>query len=281
MTKKELKKKNSIRTINKNVTKNSRKVIQKKTKTTKKHEEAKKKNSIAGLKHYTKRIYKEKRTINKNVTKNSRKVIQKKTKTTKKNKHEEAKLNEINAKISINLQIKKNKEIEKDAKNALKLQIKGIKRNEKLTRKDAEKALKLQRKENKKDKNNAEKAFKLRMKENKRDNKVNNLIVNDVEILAKKADNREIEIFLNEIVENNIKDISKKLKSIKIDDDKIVDYLNSVCTHSGECLAFGREHVKIKKLFNDFVDFLHLTHVTNHNTYYYRNYTTLRPHVFE
>ena len=39
--------------------------------------------------------------------------------------------------------------------------------------------------------------------------------------------------------------------------------MNSICTHSGDCLALGRENVKIKKLFSNFVDFRNLTHVTN------------------
>ena len=36
----------------------------------------------------------------------------------------------------------------------------------------------------------------------------------------------------------------------------------TICRDSVQCLAFGRENDKIKKMFSDFVDFRHLTHVT-------------------
>lgn len=61
----------------------------------------------------------------------------------------------------------------------------------------------------------------------------------------------------------NIKTKQAKLNNIKsiVFDKKIVKYLNSICTDSGECLAFGRESAEIRNIFDDFIDFKHLKKV--------------------
>lgn len=61
----------------------------------------------------------------------------------------------------------------------------------------------------------------------------------------------------------NVKRKQEKLKNIKsiVFDKRSVKYLNTVCSDSGECLAFGRESAEIRHLFNDFIDFRHLKNV--------------------
>ena len=42
---------------------------------------------------------------------------------------------------------------------------------------------------------------------------------------------------------------------------QIVRYLNTICSDSGECLAFGCEQKETKKVFADFIDLRHLKSV--------------------
>ena len=55
---------------------------------------------------------------------------------------------------------------------------------------------------------------------------------------------------------NDIKidDVNKMLQPVfkKLDEKQTSAYLNSICSDSGECVAFGLESDKIKKLFNNF-----------------------------
>ena len=69
------------------------------------------------------------------------------------------------------------------------------------------------------------------------------------EILFKKLNSKQ-----------NVKTKQEKLKNIKsiVFDKRRVKYLNTICSDSGECLAFGRESAEIRKVFTDFIDFRHL-----------------------
>jgi hypothetical protein len=67
-------------------------------------------------------------------------------------------------------------------------------------------------------------------------------------------------LFEKLINKQNVKKKQEKLKNIKniVFDKRTVKYLNTMCSDSGECLAFGRERFEIKKVFDDFIDFRHL-----------------------
>ena len=83
----------------------------------------------------------------------------------------------------------------------------------------------------------------------------------------KSADNLDS---IRKVIKKSIKTIEKdsfrnlrtkelKLKDPSFENQTIKQYLNIICSHSGDCLAFGRETEKISKLFDGFVDFRHLT----------------------
>jgi hypothetical protein len=73
-------------------------------------------------------------------------------------------------------------------------------------------------------------------------------------------DNKLFEILTTK---QNVKNKQEKLKNIKsiVFDKRIVKYLNTICSDSGECLAFGRESFEIRNIFDDFIDFRHLKKV--------------------
>ncbi len=70
-------------------------------------------------------------------------------------------------------------------------------------------------------------------------------------------------LFDSLIQKQNVRTKQLKLNSIKstVFDKQTIMYLNSVCSDSGECLAYGREQSVIKKVFSDFIDFRHLKKV--------------------
>ncbi len=69
------------------------------------------------------------------------------------------------------------------------------------------------------------------------------------------------EMLFEELVsKQNVKKKQGRLKDIKsiVFDKRRVKYLNTICSDSGECLAFGRESAEIRQVFTDFIDFRHL-----------------------
>ena len=185
-----------------------------------------------------------------------------------------------------------------DKNKTMKNIMKDNEKNGKLLRKNAEIAFKLQMKASEKEekdmRKNAEKAFKLQMKNEKKKEKkvvVPNLVSeerdeekiekkNELQMKKTTIDDSVVMDYLQRIVNENKKNdkklfeglekkknITKKKKELKnigkVFDKQVVNYLNTVCTDSGECLAFGRENANIKKIFSDFVDFRHLKKVSN------------------
>ena len=162
--------------------------------------------------------------------------------------------------------------------------------------KTMKKTLKDEAKKNKMIKKNAEVAFKLQLKESEKEDK---LIIKKAEIafnLKLEKDERKdveskikrttidelvVENYLKRIVvennkndktlfdslceKQNVRNKQNELKNMKdkVFDKQIVNYLNTICTDSGECLAFGRENVNIRKIFSDFIDFKYLSKVLN------------------
>jgi hypothetical protein len=76
-------------------------------------------------------------------------------------------------------------------------------------------------------------------------------------------ENNDHKLFEKLTSEQNVKKKQEKLKNIKnvVFDKRIVKYLNTLCSDSGECLAFGRESFEIRNIFDDFIDFRHLKKV--------------------
>lgn len=98
--------------------------------------------------------------------------------------------------------------------------------------------------------------------------------------MKKEHNNESMELFLNKIVIENKKEDKKlfrnltersnvhlkrnELLSIRetVFDKQIVNYLNSVCIDSNDCLIFGHEKNVIKKMFSDFANFKNLKGVS-------------------
>ena len=76
-------------------------------------------------------------------------------------------------------------------------------------------------------------------------------------------ENNDHKLFEKLTSKQNVKKKQYKLKNIKnvVFDKKTVKYLNTICSDSGECLAFGRESFEIRKVFDHFIDFRHLKKV--------------------
>ena len=73
-----------------------------------------------------------------------------------------------------------------------------------------------------------------------------------------------MELFFQRIIEENkMKDrnLFDKLTQTRNTTMKTIEFLNTICTDSGECLIIGRENNFIKKLFSGFSDFKYLTNV--------------------
>ena len=160
---------------------------------------------------------------------------------------------------------------------------KTMKDNEKKTKKNAENESKRELKEEKKKQKNAEIALKQQLKNEKKGKKVEENVEekNELQLKNKTGDKSIVMVYLQRIIiENNINEKKlfeglkekrnvqhkkNELKNIKenVFDKQLVNYLNTICADSGECLAFGRENANIKKIFSGFVDFRHLSKVTN------------------
>ena len=169
---------------------------------------------------------------------------------------------------------KKDEKIKKNAEIALKLQQKENEKEEKMIKKNAEIAFKLQQREHENEKkmikNNAKRALNLRKttnltrKNNAKQELDDGLIDLEIEehlnriILLNKRDDEKL--FMNLAKKNNVLTKQNGLKSMKqtMFAKQVNNYLTTVCSDSGECLAFGRENVEIKKMFSDFIDFRHL-----------------------
>jgi uncharacterized protein YjbI with pentapeptide repeats len=80
-----------------------------------------------------------------------------------------------------------------------------------------------------------------------------------VDYIKNKDKDVEEGIFKNLIGNFNTK--KNALKHQGIDSHINRQYLNMICSNSGECLVFGRESEKIKNLFNNFIDFSYLKSV--------------------
>lgn len=167
---------------------------------------------------------------------------------------------------------KKGKLLRKNAEIAFKLQMKASEKEEKQMRKNAEIAFKLQMK-NEKKKEKREVMPKLVMDEKdetKIELQMNKTTIDDsvvmdyLQRIVNENKKNDKKLFEGLEKKKNITKKKKELKNIgKVFDKQVVNYLNTVCTDSGECLAFGRESENIKKIFSGFVDFRHLTKVLN------------------
>ena len=163
------------------------------------------------------------------------------------------------------------RKVKKDFNEKSKTMKKMLKDEEK-KRKKTEVALKNQIKENEKDgkkvKKSTEIASKLQLK--KKEPRMNKTHIDDsivkeyLQRIVIENKLKEKEIFEKLKEKKNVHNKKNELKNIKetVFDKQVVNYLNTVCTDSGECLAFGRENDNIKKTFSDFSDFQHLSKVS-------------------
>ena len=76
-----------------------------------------------------------------------------------------------------------------------------------------------------------------------------------------KNKDKDVEEGLFKNLLGNFKSKSNALKQDGIDNQINRQYLNMICSNSGECLVFGRETDKIRNLFNNFTDFSYLKSV--------------------
>ena len=183
--------------------------------------------------------------------------------------------------ISVTRKVKKDFN---EKSKTMKKMLKDDEKMEKLNRKNAEVAFKLQLKENEKEekkmRKKAEIAFKLQLKKkekevkkNKKDVEIqlNNITIDDsiVSDYLKKIvienNKNDKELFDDLEGKRNVRNKQNELKNMKetVFDKQVVNYLNTICTDSGECLVFGRENGIIKKIFSDFIDFRYLSKVLN------------------
>jgi hypothetical protein len=159
--------------------------------------------------------------------------------------------------ISVTRKVKK--EINERAKTMKKM-LKDNEKNEKLVRKNAENVLKLQLKESgkkEKVKKREVKKKNITVDESVFENYLNRIIVEN---------NKNDKIIFDSLGEKqNVRNKQNDLNRIKetVFDKQFVNYLKTICTDSGECLAFGLESSNIKKIFSDFTDFSHLSKVVN------------------
>lgn len=153
---------------------------------------------------------------------------------------------------------KKEKIIRKNAEIAFKLQLKESEKEEKLMRKKAKIAFNLQLKKDEKmnKKGSESKVKKIAIDESVVENYLKRIVVEN---------NRNDKNLFDSLGENgNVRNKQNELKNMeKVFDKQIVNYLNTICTDSGECLAFGRENANIRRLFSDFIDFNYLSKVLN------------------
>ena len=84
---------------------------------------------------------------------------------------------------------------------------------------------------------------------------INNKLINKATQAKKTVLTRKVEALRKKHAEKKI----KKFMTNPVMREKITAmFLNSICSDSGVCIAFGQEAMKIKKFFNNFTDFTYL-----------------------
>ena len=164
-------------------------------------------------------------------------------------------------------ELKAKKLHERKAEKTKKLLLKNAEKAKKVLHKKTEKAKKLlekfQKNEEKRDKKQTrEKTEKRKLNRGTKKNTGNisgNKSENVTENIIK--ENKKLEKDLFQSLIGNLELKKKELKSLhntSFNNQVLKQYLNMICSNSGECLVFGRETEKINKLFDNFVDFRHL-----------------------
>ncbi len=150
------------------------------------------------------------------------------------------------------------RKVKKDFSDNKRTMKKIMRDNEKKKKKNAENESK---REEKKKQKNAEIALKQQLNNKTGDDSV---VMDYLQRIIIENNINEKNLFDGLKEKRNVQQKKNELKNIKeVFDKQIVNYLNTICTDSGECLAFGRENANIKKLFSGFIDFRHLMKATN------------------